>query len=250
MMNGRFLKHSAIDDLRANIKENLPLYRDGDFEYLAVDSSFWFEAKWQFDESQLTALKMPVGEEKFEVYNSITAYNALSNMNPYDARDERFWVYLTHTILLDYSRNRWPIPKDDDEAVAFIKAHFFAKEKRQVERDNAISRLWWMAYLCSRVPSLEIEEALEAFLFRADVRASIIERPSTSQSISLFSALLKKLSESYKGGQKLFVRETFRDMMIEINSIGGSKLLDYLNIDEAESVLDGIIKHRLQLSSI
>jgi hypothetical protein len=247
MMNGRFLKSSTVDELRKNIKDNLHIYRSGNFDYLAMDSSHWFEAKWQMDEALLLTLKP---EDTFEKHNAITVFKALNSLLPYDARDERLWVYLTHTLLLDFSRKRWPIPDDDEKAISHIKNHFFAKEKRDVERDNAVSRSWWIAYLCSRVETLPIDDALEAFLYRQETWTAIVGRPSTSQSVSFFGALLSKLSESYKGAKSLYVRETFRTMLVEINSIGGFKLLDYLDATQAEDVLDGIIKHRLQISSI
>ena len=60
-------------------------------------------------------------------------------MTPYLARDARIWCYLTHTYLLEYSRNRWPIPADDEKAVKHIVSHFFTKGVRGFERDIVIS---------------------------------------------------------------------------------------------------------------
>lgn len=51
---------------------------------------------------------------------------AMGGMSHYLARDERIWVYLTHTTLLSYARTRWPIPEDNEKAVKHIKSHFFA----------------------------------------------------------------------------------------------------------------------------
>lgn len=111
----------------------------------------------------------------------------MSELSPYEARDERLWAHITHTHMLEYARKRWPIPEDPVAAVGHIRAHFFAKEQRQIERDNAASRLWWMAHLCGRVRGLELSDTLKVFLYRTDVRASIIERPTVSQNRNLFS---------------------------------------------------------------
>ncbi|MDO9151888.1 MAG: DUF6339 family protein, partial [Methylotenera sp.] len=89
------------------------------------------------------------------------------------ARDERVWVRLTHIELLHYSRTRWPIPNKDEAAIAHIQKHFFARSARGIERDNAVSRLWWMATVASKVEGLKAAEALEALLFQSDVRANI-----------------------------------------------------------------------------
>src|SRR5262249_2682626 len=88
-----------------------------------------------------------------------------------------------------------------------VRTHFFAKEHRQVERDNAGSRLWWMAHLCRRVKGLELRDSLNVLLYRADVRASIIERPTVSQNSNLFSAVIEKLRQSFEG-KKSSSRET------------------------------------------
>ncbi|HLG99799.1 MAG TPA: DUF6339 family protein [Bryobacteraceae bacterium] len=195
-------------------------------------------------------MRKPDDEGLYEEQNCAISYNALSDLSPYEARDERFWVYLTHTLLLEYARKRWPIPDDDDAAIDHINAHFFAKEKRQIERDNAASRLWWMARLCQRVPGLALNECLEVLLYRSDVRANIIERPTASQSVEVFSAIMKKLHASYKGEKKLFERKTFRSFMIRINSIGGVKLLDCMGEPQLAGLLSTVIEGDLGLAAL
>ncbi len=162
----------------------------------------------------------------------------MHDIPPYLARDSRLWVYLTHTLLLDYSRKRWPIPNDDEKAVTHIRKHFFANGARGIERDNATSRLWWMANLCDRVDGLSLLDALIIFLHQYDVRANIIERPTTSQSVPVFSAVIKKLEKSFKQDQKLFEREKFRQVMKELNLQGGVKLLCALDEPEIEKIVD------------
>jgi hypothetical protein len=138
-------------------------------------------------------------------------------------------VYLSHTLLLSYARARWPIPADNEAAVKHIKTHFFCIGARGIERDNAASRLWWQASICSRVDSISFEEALTCFLHKSDVRANIVERPTTSQNIHVFSAVIRKLHESYKSDEQLFERKRFRSIMEELNLIGGVKLLAALS---------------------
>jgi Family of unknown function (DUF6339) len=177
-------------------------------------------------------------------------FKALSKLTGYEARDERFWSYLTHTLLLDYTRRRWPLPAGKAAAVAHVKKHFFARDKRQVERDNAASRLWWMARLCERVTSLPLKDCLEVLLFRSDVRANIIERPTASQCPELFSAIISKLHVSLNGEQKLFDRAIFRPFMRKLNSIGGVMLLDCMNEQQLASIVSGIIKNDFGLQSL
>lgn len=246
-MKARLLKAAALNQLRASISANLERYRSGTFDYLEADPSFWFEHGVEVHFDALRALKAPSGSSFYEVENCEVVYDALKGLSPYDARDERFWVYLSHTALLDHGRRRWPIPADDADAIAHIAKHWFARDKRQVERDNVGSRLWWMGHLCARVDNVDPDLALRAFLFRSDVRASLVERPTVSQSINLFGAIIKRLAQSFSGKQALFERQAFRRLMMEINSAGGYRLLDCLPNPEVEKLLDDIIANQLKL---
>lgn len=249
-MKARLLRAAALDDLRRLISENLDLYRSGSFAYLRDDPAFYFEHDIEINVDLLATLKPPSGGNFYEVENCETVYSALERLSPYDARDERFWVYLSHTALLDHARHRWPIPQDDGEAVQHITKHWFARDKRQVERDQVGSRLWWMGHLCARVDGIDPDLALRAFLFRSDVRANLVERPTVSQSVGLFGAIVRRLATSFAGRQALFERTAFRKLMMEINSVGGYRLLDCLAPAEVDRILDAIIKERLALAEL
>ena len=195
-MKLRMLKMLKVNELRSNIEMNLDLYRSGNFDFVFADYSSYFECAIDIQESLFDSL-IPDNANASEVANCKLMLEALGELSPYMARDERMWVYLTHSCLLNYTRQRWAIPADDEKAVKYIATHFFAKDKRAIERDNAASRLWWQATLCSRVKDLALEDSLQALLHDTDVRASIIERPTTSQCLNVFSAIMKKLHESY-----------------------------------------------------
>lgn len=250
MTNARFLRYSTLEELRNQVSSNLDAYRSGDFKHVQVDGAWWFEHPVSIDEGKLACLLPPDGQDLHEPENCELLYSALKALSPYEARDERLWSYLTHTSLLTYTRARWPIPADDEAAVAHVQKHFFARDKRQIERDNAASRLWWMAHLCARVPNLSLSDALQAFLFRSDVRANIIERPTSSQSTELFGAIIGRLSQSFAGDKRLFERSMFRKFMREINSVGGFKLLDCMSAQQVDTTLSGILVEKLELVNL
>jgi len=235
-----YLKDKALLELKDQIHANLEQYRKGSFKFLAEDTSLTRQLDLKVKSK--ISLKPPNGQNYFEPENCITLYRAMANLTPYDARDERIWTYQTHVTFLEYTRLRWPIPNDDSKAIKHILAHFFAGTNRQIERDNAISRLWWIAHLCNRVSDLPQEKCLEAFLYRTDVRANIIERPTMSQSENLFSVIIHALVKSFTDDQSLFERTKFRKIMADLNSIGGFKLLDVLPRNELEKIFSSIVK--------
>jgi hypothetical protein len=249
-MKIKIARGSVVHNLRKSVEANLHRYRSGDFSYLILDPSQHLELPVESDDARLLDVRLPTGDDHHEVENCIAVYKHLGSLTPYDARDERLWVYLAHTSFLAYSRARWPIPEEDDKALAHIHTHFFARANRQIERDNAVSRLWWMAHLCTRVTGVDQVDALRVFLMRSDVRANIIERPTIAQSASVFSVILKGLIRSATGQKMLFERTTFRKVMMELNSIGGFKLLDALPESEVIRIFDDVVTKRLGIAEV
>lgn len=238
----RFLKENVVKELSGKVKDNIDLYRSGNFEFLETDPTSFFNSKEkiEIDLEMLSKIFCVEEGDYKEPENCKIMYRALP-LNPYLARDQRLWIYLTHTKLLDYTRKRWPLPADPDKAVKHIRAHFFVSGNRGLERNNSASRLWWMAHLCDRVEGVPFEEALNCFLYKSDVRANIVERPTTSQSISIFSAIIKKLNESLKNDKSLFERARFREFMKELNLQGGVRLLDILDEKDINTIIEECI---------
>jgi hypothetical protein len=95
-----------------------------------------------------------------------------------------------------------------------------------------------MAAICKRIEGLDLERSLEVFLHQSDVRANIVERPTTSQNVLVLSAIVKKLDESYRSDKELYSREKFRNVMKELNLQGGIKLLEVLDGKEINKIVE------------
>jgi len=247
-MKARYLKRAVVNQLWDNVQTSLPAYRTGDFSHLLADATAYFEGEFEVVESKLAQISVG-GSSLAEAGSCKLIVEAMPDLSPYEARDERFWVYLTHTLLLDYSRARWPLPQDDDKAVAVIRRHYFARGQRGIEVHNAASRLWWMGHLCGRVKDVSFEDALQTFLLRSDVRANIIERPTVSQNAQIFSAIIKVLRASAITDKALLHRDLFRPFMRRLNSIGGARLLDSMSEPQVSELLSGILQAQLVQAS-
>ena len=239
MIEIKLFRASTVTDLFNSIEKNLETYRSGSFEGLLTDTSLLLDSSCTLNPGAISSVVCNESDEN-EVQCCIGVSNGLQGVTAYLARDERLWVRLTHIEFLKYTRQRWAIPKDDTKAVAHIKKHFFAKGARGIERDNAISRLWWMTEICKKVEGLTLQEALTAFLFQSDVRANIVERPTTSQNAALLSAVVNKLHESYLGDKALYGREKFRSVMKKLNIEGGVRLLEVLDIKALGAVIEKV----------
>lgn len=240
-MSVSFFKDSTIKDLFSSIEANLEQYREGDFSMILDNHSLLFPTKLEIDFDKISSIFCDHHDLR-EVKNSLLIYEAIGDISHYLARDSRLWIMLTHTVMFNYTKNRWPIPEDNEKAIKHIKTHFFGLGQRGIERDNAASRLWWLASLCARIDDLSLEDALECFLYKSDVRANIVERPTTSQNINVFSAILKRLNQSFQGNQELFERARFRELMTELNLIGGVRLLAALPDEILHEIVDDCVE--------
>ena len=236
MISLSYLKQEAINSLRDGIKDNLELYRYGNFEGLIKNDISTLNGNILIDEFLLKDLHCNNGDRDIE--NCLLISQGIAGLTPYLARDERIWTYLTHTILLNYTRERWGIPEDDNDAVKFISAHFFSKGIRDTMRSNAVSRLWWATHLSNKVEGLSLEDALNTLLYKKDVRGAIIERPTVSINSTIFSSVIKVMNDSYNTEERrLFNREVNRSSMKELNFIAGAKLLQGMPTDEVFKVV-------------
>lgn len=231
----------TVHQLYKDVEKNLPIYRNGDFNSLLVDSSLFLESECELNDTEIKKISC-TKENDNEVQCCLGILNGLKGVTAYLARDERLWARLCHIELLDYARARWTIPTDDIKAASYIRTHFFAKGARGIERDNAASRLWWMATICNKVQGLPLEQSLTAFLHQSDVRANIVERPTTSQNAALLSSVINKLHESFNGDKTLYEREKFRSVMKNLNLEGGVRLLEVLGDKELNKLVDKVSK--------
>ena len=248
-----YLTKEALDKLKKNVRKN-------DYRYKSSDPG-WIEFFKPHDYRRESKIEI-VGDDfdsclgdsfnsksinKTDPERCVLIYKALQNLTPQQATDERIWTYLTHFVFWDYSRTRWLGPETGDKLKKAVDSHFFVGGVRGMVRDNAISRLWWMAHVCNRL-DYDLKDCLEALMFREDVRANVMERASFCRSVPVMNSLMKYLLKSWKGNQELHDRETFRNMCKELNRVGGVRLLDSMKPNELDDLMESIIDEKLHLS--
>ena len=233
----RLLKSECVANLKASISKNLDRYRSGNFVGLLDDMSLELEA----DYSALSGIIMPSAVDLKDVDNCVIINNIFGHLTPFAARDERLWTQLTHGPLLHHSRKRWPIPEDDDKAVSSIRSHFFAGDKRNLEARNAVSRLFWLAQIASRVTALPLKETLELILYRQDVRQNVIERPTVLQAEAILVSVINNLKISKASDEKLYEREVFRELQERLNEYCGYMFVESLPLADVQKIVDTMI---------
>jgi hypothetical protein len=236
--NLHVVKRGAVANLRSSIEKNIDRYLEGDFNDILLPEVVIPVKDTCFDLDALQSM-VPESGGGNDYRNSVRIYSAIKGLSRYLARDERLWVWMTHSPCLAFSRERW-IPKNasKERQVSLIGDHFFASGARGFERNNAVASLWWWAEIVSQYKNADFSLALEALLHQTDVRGSILERPTSSQ--SAFTPIMDVIVHKFRtedGRKKFFSRSgankaAYRNWLKEINRHGGTKF--YEALPEAE----------------
>ncbi|WP_315920978.1 DUF6339 family protein [Mesorhizobium sp. SP-1A] len=223
------MNETFVDELRAKIKENLEHYRNGD-EIPGVRDNL---LPLELDIDRNLLKQIADFDASADSTNCKLIRDAFANVQPQAARDERLWAFLTHGPLLKYSRNRWPIPEDDDKAVEHIEERFFASSSRNMESRNAVARFYWTAHVAGQLEGIDQDEVIDLLFFKQEIVHDMIERPTVVLAGTIFSAVVRKMLEAYHGDQSLLARRAFREAQRRINAYCGSTLVEFFSSEVA-----------------
>ena len=224
-------KRALVIKLYDKVFSNLSLYVNDNISAHLCSKDYTDEIKKVesviFDKDVLLTLN-DVGHKQDDAKNALIVFGALKNLTPYLAADGRIWVALTHLYANKFVYRRWVAKaKHEKDQIKSIKTHHFVQPSdRGLHRDNALSSLWWWAYICKRYNDEDLTTTLNLLLTHTDLRASILERPSLSRPANVFNAILKCVFEAQKQSMKGFFNRSggYRRWLREINFHGGTKI--------------------------
>ncbi len=255
----KYFAESILADLKANVPSNLEQYRSSGFDNHADLNGWSMElSSVEVDPEQLGKLD-PSGGSAAEVSNSLIVFGAFSGMMPALATEERVWARLTHFECLEYARNRWPLKDEPKESggllggltgakqkaaelrkkvhhqnIGQIETHYFARGRTGYRDDNAVSRLWWNAFIAWRVDPQDQEGVLKELLRTADIRSNLVERPMLSNRASLLRGIIRTM-RTYP--DVCGAEATFREFMKALNLRGSGILFESLTDQDTDQIL-------------
>ena len=200
-----------------------------------------------FDPNLFQQFVLPGPEKSIgasDAENALILFQELRGMTPKIARDERVWCALSHLYGHDFIWRRHIEGIADEKISQRLRTRYFCRvddRNRGFERNNALSRLWWWAFVSSKVESLPHAQALELFLESTDFRDTFLGRPTTSIIPQVFEAvLLVYLREKEADPRVAFFRRKsrkgvgtpYRELAKLINRHGGRILYDTMDVEE------------------
>jgi len=139
MEKQRIFRSGYARQLKEGVKfgVNLHRYESENFEYDEEQTLFFLN------------IDKPVGlldalDVTDDFQSAIKIYEAYSGLEPIQASDIRFWVYLTHADLYPYVKERW----NSEISTKYILDHWFIESPRQGNLlRHSLSQLWWAVHL-------------------------------------------------------------------------------------------------------
>jgi hypothetical protein len=191
--------------------------------------------------------------------NALSLFAALPGLTPSQAADPRLWTTLTLKDYWAYATSRYPITgaglfgrlrandqrtqaeRQADAHQNWVKTHYFAGTPRIRLRDNAVSRLWWMAHYANGFPGHEASEILEVLIGgNQDVMRTLVsDRPWLSSSPNLATAVIEILleDETFTKRPAEERRYGFRRFLRHVDLLAGRRVLGYLPVADLKAEL-------------
>lgn len=231
----KYLSQRAADQLYGSVEQNLGRYKSGEFEDLAEGMGHSIELSLYLDLGPLKNLVTDKSPDA-EISNSLIVWNVFHELHPSLACENRLWSRLCHVECLEYSRARWLSPETmkDDELANSIKTHFFANTQTRCRDDNAISRLWWNAYIAKLAAPDNQEMVIRLILKTADIRSNFVERSRTVSRPAIAAGIVRIMQANNWLTEK---EQNFREFMKILNRQGGGKLFELWSLASIDRFL-------------
>lgn len=241
----KFIEGTHLDYLKTSIIANLPNYAQ---PASWIHEFFDEGSQWELESTVPChgfELIHPEGGRHYDLENVRILYSRLKHLTPAQAGDERLWAYMTHVSFWEYMRLRWPVDRHSDEgkqARMVRERYFFMSNRDRALVRNGLARLWWYGYASYDEKRSDPYELTSILLGTQDLALSLLER-SFSRSRQVIIAVLKAVQKYKEEFDEFPSRKVFRAVMINLNKLGGTLVLDCLPAQYVEdTVFDWLIK--------
>ncbi len=231
-----YLEQEAIDDLKMNFSEYKPHFHD--------DTNQWFvnrfnEKGW-LKESKITCKDFEMNrDDSYDISdrkNTEIVYEALKDLKPANALDERLWAGMLFGQLWEYVRYRRAEELESDDERKVLNSFLFLRGTKRSCFINCLSRLWWAGYLLYDEKAKYHYSALDLIsesAFPSNVMLLSSNNFMANKDIAL--GVMDSIKERKDKGDKVG-RYHFVEVNKYLNCIGGITLLDTLSRDEAHKI--------------
>lgn len=235
-MNLIYLSQEAIDDIKINYDKYESHFRDENNEWFLErfkKNDWMHESKVQC--SDIT-LDLDADYNISDRKNVEILYEALSDLSPSLASDERLWAGMLFCQFWDYVKYRRSEELKNGDKREILNSFLFMRGIKRSCFMNCLSRLWWTGFLLYDPSSSERYKAVD--LIAESAYASnivLISSNNFAANKKLVLGVLDCISKRKQAGDKIG-RYHFVEANKYINCIGGVALLDSMTREEARDL--------------
>ncbi len=234
-----YLDKEAIDEL----KMNFPIYKS----HFKDKTNEWFmerfkekdwihESKIQCDEFELD---YDVDYNKSDRKNVEIIYEALKDLNPVHASDERLWAGVLFGQLWKFVKYRRAEELNSGEELKILNSFLFMRGRKRSCFINCLSRLWWTGYLLydpENACHYASVDLISESAFPSNVLLLLSSNFMANKKLAL--GVLDCISERKQKGEKIG-RYHFTEANKYLNCIGGVTFLDAMSREEVKKLVGG-----------
>ena len=237
-----YLDQAAIDD----IKMNFSTYKN----HFSDETNEWFLEKFNengwIKESKIQCKDFELNyDENFNVSdrkNIEILYEALKELNPANALDERLWAGMLFSQFWKYVKYRRAAALKSGNDRKILNSFLFLRGTKRSCFINCLSRLWWAGYLLYDNKNLYHYKAIDLITESAFPSNVILLSSSNFMSNkSLALGVMDCISFRKEKGEKIG-RYHFVEANRYLNCLGGVILLDTMTREEVQNVVNSRLK--------
>ncbi len=194
-----------------------------------------------------------LGDVDFQ--NCKILFSNLIFLSESQAGDERLWAGLSHTVFYEYMRKRYKYgygrkPKTAEKEAGEILSRFFFKgSSRSGFYRNTLAKAWWVGHNTYNAKDEKNHFEKLDLIGSSDISSKVLEffyNYSFSSISHIMDGITEGLRHFRNEGKYLSPRNHIRPAMINLNAVGGSIVLDCLEIEEIAEIfintIDGIMQ--------
>lgn len=238
-MKLKYISEETLADLRTN-------YHAYQSHYYNADDA-WFDNYFKEEGRVLASnISFEVPKMNFDVDYSISdrenvkiIYEALKELTPSQATEERVWAGLAHLQLRDYTYNRLQKERAEKNDKRINSAFFYTSGKKRSLFVHILARLWWVGYMTYDEKNKENPYWLTDFFCESDfsARCVVFFSSNFTSNRAITRGILTSIVKLKEKGITI-KRAHLVEANKYLNIVGGAMILDMLTEEEVVEMID------------
>ena len=229
-----YLDQKAIDD----IKLNYDTYKD----HFNDETNRWFVKKFS-ENGWLKESKVQCNDFRLVTEGEYTVtdrenvkiiYEALKDLSPAIATDERLWAGMMFGQLWEYVKYRREKELASGDKQSILNSFLFMRGTKRSCFVNCLSRLWWTGFLLYDKDGADHYNSIDFVCENAYASLIVLlSSNSFAANKNLIFGILDAIKERKEKGEKIG-RYHFVEADKYLNCLGGTQLLDTMSRDDVK----------------